>query len=110
MRRYGQSFVGHELGLDATGWATMFVYQEMVKFVQQAIEWENVLYFIYPYFWDHPSNHPIKRSLHHPDSIHQTFLRGGASSYRAAHEIASDFFCRDDYFRSYLSPVGVEAK
>jgi len=26
-------------------------------------------------------------------------------SYRDAHEIAGDFFCRDDYFRRSLSPV-----
>jgi hypothetical protein len=31
-------------------------------------------------------------------------------SYRAAQEFAGDFFHRDDYFRRFLSPVGVEAK
>ncbi len=60
-------------------WGQAMGLGEFIKFLHQAIEWENVLYFIYPYFWDHPHNHAIKRSLHHPDSIHQTFLRGGAA-------------------------------
>lgn len=65
--------------LTAAQWGQAMGLGEFIKFLHQAIEWENVLYFIYPYFWDHPSNHGIKRSLHHPDSIHQTFLRGGAA-------------------------------
>jgi hypothetical protein len=52
---------------------------EFVKYLHQAIEWENVLYFVYPYFWDNPRNHKLKRFLHHPDSLHRAFLRGGAA-------------------------------
>jgi hypothetical protein len=33
-------------------WLPMLKYQEMVKFINEAIEWENVLYFLYSYFWD----------------------------------------------------------
>jgi hypothetical protein len=60
-------------------WAHVMERGEFIKFLHQAIEWENVVYFVYPYFWDHPSNHSLKRFLQHPDSIHQTFLRGGAA-------------------------------
>jgi hypothetical protein len=65
--------------LTVAEWAQTMGVGEFIKFLHQAVEWENVLYFVYPYFWDHPRNHPLKRFLHHPDSIHQTFLRGGAA-------------------------------
>jgi hypothetical protein len=65
--------------LTVAQWAQAMGLGEFVKFLHQAIEWENVLYFVYPYFWDHPRNHPLKRFLHHPDALHQAFLRGGAA-------------------------------
>jgi hypothetical protein len=60
-------------------WAEVMGLGEFIKFLHEAIEWENVLYFVYPYFWDNPRNHALKRFLQHPDSIHQAFLRGGAA-------------------------------
>ena len=32
-------------------WHDAVLFGEFVKFMQQAIEWENLLYFLYPYFW-----------------------------------------------------------
>lgn len=75
----GQSFTSNELGLNADGWTTMFIYQEMVKFIQQAIEWENLLYMVYPYFWDVPSAWDFARTLQHPDPTRQAFLRAGSA-------------------------------
>ncbi|MFL6690310.1 MAG: type II secretion system protein GspG [Alphaproteobacteria bacterium] len=75
----GQSFTGNDLGLNADGWTTMFVYQEMVKFIHQAIEWENMLYFVYPYFWDVPAAWDFVRTLEHPDPTRQAFLRAGSA-------------------------------
>lgn len=66
-------------GLTPGEWARIMGFGEFIKFIQQAIEWENVLFFIYPYFWDNPRNHPLKLFLEHPDAEHQTFLRGGAA-------------------------------
>jgi hypothetical protein len=60
-------------------WAQVMGIGEFIKYVQQAIEWESVLYFVYPYFWDNPKNHKLKRFLNHPDSLHRAFLRGGAA-------------------------------
>jgi len=60
-------------------WAQVMGIGEFIKFIQQAIEWENVLFFVYPYFWDHPRNHALKRLLNHRDSQHRAFLRGGAA-------------------------------
>ncbi len=65
--------------LTAAQWAHVMGRGEFLKFLQQAIEWENVLFFVYPYFWDHPRNHKLKRFLNHPDSLHRAFLRGGAA-------------------------------
>jgi hypothetical protein len=60
-------------------WSQIMGLGEFIKFLHEAIEWENVLFFVYPYFWDHPRNHALKRFLYHPDNLHQTFLRGGAA-------------------------------
>jgi type II secretion system protein G len=75
----GQSFTGNELGLNPDGWNTMFIYGEMVKFIQQAIEWENLLYMVYPYFWDVPTAWDFARTLEHPDSTREAFLRAGSA-------------------------------
>jgi hypothetical protein len=57
----------------------MFQYQEMVKFINQAIEWENVIYFLYSYFWDVPLSWDFIRQIQHPDSTRQAFLRAGSA-------------------------------
>lgn len=65
--------------LSPAQWAQVMGFGEFIKYLHQAIEWENVLYFVYPYFWDNPRNHKLKRFLNHPDSLHRAFLRGGAA-------------------------------
>jgi hypothetical protein len=67
------------LGVDSTGWMTMFQYQEMVKFLHEAIEWENLIYFLYPYFWDIPASWDFVRGIQHPDPSRQQFLRSGSA-------------------------------
>jgi hypothetical protein len=51
----------------------------MVKFINEAIEWENVLYLLYSYFWDVPSSWDFIRQLRHPDATRQAFLRAGSA-------------------------------
>jgi hypothetical protein len=70
---------GDGLNVTAVGWYPMFMYQEMVKFINEAIEWENVLYFLYSYFWDVPPSWDFIRQLRHPDSTRQAFLRAGSA-------------------------------
>jgi hypothetical protein len=65
--------------LSAASWQAVLEYGEFIKFIHQAIEWENVLFFVYPYFWDSPANAGLKRFLHHPDFRHREFLRGGSA-------------------------------
>jgi hypothetical protein len=52
---------------------------QLIGFLHRAIEWENLIYVIYPYFWTHESRWDTKDDIRHPDFVHQTFLRGGAA-------------------------------
>ncbi|MBN2035735.1 MAG: type II secretion system protein GspG [Chitinispirillaceae bacterium] len=58
---------------------TMLLHGETVKFLQHAIEWENVLFFLYPYFWCHPRRWEFKKYLEHPDPLHRAFLKSGSA-------------------------------
>jgi len=78
-RDYGVSFTGNDLGLSTANWTTMFQYQEMVKFINEALEWENVTYFLYSYFWDVPQSWKFIRQIQHPDPTRQAFLRAGSA-------------------------------
>jgi hypothetical protein len=53
--------------------------EEIIKFLHHAIEWENMLYFLYPYFWSHPSRWELKKYLNHPDLLHRVFLKSGSA-------------------------------
>ena len=54
---------------------------ELIKLLHQAVEWENVSYVLYPYFWTEPDKQrwDFKQSLYHSDFVHRTFLRAGAA-------------------------------
>lgn len=68
--------------LQATGsdqWQTIMQFGEFIKFIHNAVEWENVVFFAYPYFWDVTQNWPFKRFMVHPDPEHQAFLRAGCA-------------------------------
>ncbi|SOE87009.1 hypothetical protein SAMN05446935_7555 [Burkholderia sp. YR290] len=65
--------------LDADTWQQVMEYGEYIKFVQTAIDWDNVMVFLYPYFWDTPAHAAQKLYLDHPDPIHREFLRAGAA-------------------------------
>jgi hypothetical protein len=63
----------------ASWWAIMLARGEQVKFLHQAIEWENMLYILYPYFWSHTSRWELKKYLDHPDFMHAAFLKSGSA-------------------------------
>ncbi len=65
--------------IDGRSWQRVLEFGEFIKFVQHAIEWESVVFFAYPYFWDTPVNWDLKRQLEHPDALHQNFLRAGSA-------------------------------
>lgn len=63
----------------ADDWKHVLEHGEFIKFMHNAIEWENVIFFAYPYFWDSLESWPFKRFLVHPDPEHRAFLRAGAA-------------------------------
>ncbi len=65
--------------LDPGKWQQVMQYGEYIKFVQTAIDWDNVMVFLYPYFWDTIWNEQEKLFLQHPDPIRREFLRAGAA-------------------------------
>jgi hypothetical protein len=65
--------------LDPGTWQQVMQYGEYIKFVQTAIDWDNVVVFLYPYFWDTIGHEHEKLFLNHPDPIHREFLRAGAA-------------------------------
>jgi len=57
----------------------MLAHGMLVSFLHQAIEWENITYFLYPYFWTHRPTWDLRLRLRHSDPIHEAFLRAGAA-------------------------------
>ncbi|MEN3369061.1 MAG: hypothetical protein V7609_1204 [Verrucomicrobiota bacterium] len=75
-------------------------YGEVIKFLHQAIEWENVITVLYPYFWASPRRWDFKQFLFHPDYTHRNFLRAGAA--RVVLPIRRDF---ESAFCSYVETL-----
>ena len=64
-------------GVTDQNWGEAILFGEMVKFVHQAVEWENLLYFLYPYFWGSETAGREKMLFSHADPEHEKFLRAG---------------------------------
>lgn len=60
-------------------WAGTLAWGEFIKYIHNAIEWENLVYFTYPYFWSPQERWDMRLSLDHPDPRHRDFLRAGAA-------------------------------
>lgn len=52
---------------------------EIIKFLHHAIEWENMVYFLYPYFWSSQNSWKFKSEIDHPDFTHKSFLKAGSA-------------------------------
>lgn len=63
--------------LSSSDWALVHGFGDHVKFLHHAIEWENLLYFLYPYFWGSDDVAREKLLFDHPDPNHRDFLRAG---------------------------------
>src|SRR5262249_2904506 len=70
---------GATLPFDSTVWSALMGHEDLVKFVNQAIEWENVVTYLYSYFWDVPESWDFIRTIDHPDPTRQAFLRAGSA-------------------------------
>lgn len=64
-------------GMAHNEWFQSLEFGQFVKFVHEAIEWENLLYFFYPYFWGSQEAASDKLLFEHPDPEHERFLRAG---------------------------------
>jgi type II secretory pathway pseudopilin PulG len=63
--------------LTAAEWSNVLSFGEFVKFLHQAVEWENVLFLLYPYFWGSSKLAKEKRFFLHHDPLHRDFVRAG---------------------------------
>lgn len=63
--------------ISQTDWALAAGFGDIVKYFHQAVEWENLLYFLYPYFWGSDDLGREKMLFEHPDPLHRDFLRAG---------------------------------
>ncbi|MEV5491078.1 hypothetical protein AB0L47_24280 [Streptomyces bobili] len=75
----GVSFIDNKSGLDDDQFATVQKHENIARFINQAIEWENVVSFLYSYFWDTPRSWEFIRQIQHSDPTRQAFLRAGAA-------------------------------
>jgi hypothetical protein len=65
--------------LDAGTWQQVMEYGEYIKFVHSAIDWDNVMVLLFPYFWDSETRQAEKLFFNHPDPQHREFIRAGAA-------------------------------
>ncbi|MEU4577483.1 hypothetical protein [Nonomuraea sp. NPDC023979] len=77
--QHGIGFDGPGLGLSQDQWTLLRQHEDLIRFINQAIEWENVVTFLYSYFWDVPPSWAFIRQLRHPDPNRQAFLRAGSA-------------------------------
>ncbi len=77
---HGIAFDGQSLAaLSVSQWSVLKQHEDIVRFINQAIEWENVVTFLYSYFWDLPQSWAFIRDLRHVDLSRQAFLRAGSA-------------------------------
>jgi Type II secretion system (T2SS), protein G len=82
---------------------------KVVSFLHQAVEWENLLFFSYPYFWGSQGLAQEKLLFEHPDPLHRDFLRAGyvrvVLPVRPGYEIElAEFLDRGEWHREAVSP------
>jgi hypothetical protein len=76
--RHGIHFTGNKYDPGPI-WSVMLQHGRTTTFLNEAIEWENVVFFLYSYFWDDPLAWPFIHTLTHPDATRQAFLRAGSA-------------------------------
>ena len=94
--QYGIDFTGNQSNLSSDDWTIIKQNEDRINFINQAIDWDNVLYYLYSYFWDIPESWDIIRQIQHPDATRQAFLRAGSArivlTVRQGWEVAWTYF------------------
>ena len=95
-QQYGVAFTGNDSGLTSNDWSIVKQNEDRINFINQAIDWDNVIYFVYSYFWDDPQSWDFIRQIQHPDATRQAFLRAGSArvvlTVRQGWELAWTYF------------------
>ena len=78
-RWHGVAFTGSDYLMRPLQQLELKDYEGLVRFINQAIEWENVVTFLYSYYWDMPESWEFIRKIKHPDANRQAFLRAGSA-------------------------------
>lgn len=65
--------------LSAATYERVMAYGDIMRFLNEAFEWEYVTWVTYPYFWDVPSLQEQKVYFEHADPTHREFLRASAA-------------------------------
>jgi hypothetical protein len=93
---YGVNFTGNDVGSQSLNWNLLYQNEDRINFINQAIDWDNVVYFLYSYFWDVPQSWEFIRQIQHSDSTRQAFLRAGSArvvlTVRKGWEVAWTWF------------------
>ena len=76
---HGVAFTSNKVAINALQLFAVTDFESDVRFINQAIEWENVVSFLYSYFWDMPESWDFIRRIKHPDPTRQAFLRAGSA-------------------------------
>lgn len=76
---YGVGFTGNSTQLTASQWTVLGFDEETASFINQAIDWDSTLFFLYSYFWDVPQSWDFIRQIQHSDATRQAFLRAGSA-------------------------------
>ncbi len=71
-------------------------YSAFVKFMEQAFEWENISYFLYPYYWGKKTNWTSLYQSENTDPLFRNFLQSGmarvVATVRPGFEDAVQFY------------------
>lgn len=72
-------FVENEVGQEEVDPVKSDRYAALVRFFEESMEWRQMSYFLYPYYWGRRDTWGYRRQLKDPDPIHQNFLQSGGA-------------------------------
>jgi hypothetical protein len=76
---HGEAFASPELSLSAAALSILDQYGAEISFINEAIEWENLIFYLDSYFWDVPASWDFIRQIRNSDAQRQAFLRAGSA-------------------------------
>ncbi|HFU7058053.1 TPA: hypothetical protein ACGN81_005144 [Bacillus cereus] len=108
--KWGTSFSASDTILSNQEWGKVSDFENLVRFINDAIDWDSTMYFLYSYFWDIPDSWDNISTIQHPDATRQAFLRAGSArvvlTVRKGWEVAWTYFAEfgSTFLPSHLPP------